>query len=469
MFDTAQKKKKKILLEQPNSFNALHLTALVFRKMGNYEKSIELFNKIIISNPFHAESINNLASVYWDIGELKLAESYYLKAIEVDNCFADAFHNLANLQIALGDHLSAESNLYKAISHDSSKLEYYFSLGLLLSELGRFDEALKCQNKVLGLTSVNTNIYFQIFNNFMYMHRYQDALEFADLAIVGRKLDDLQLCELLIGKAIIFWLFDNEEEGLLAINLSEAINTILPHENSNNSNLKNNQVFHGFLKKLFQYRRFNPILYEKNEKSTIYFISESHSFSANGVTVDYNNSLHTIKSLLITGAKIFHLVQSEANKSKSSLDILLKGLPAKSTVVIGFGEIDCRINEGIFKYCVKYNKNPKLIIIEMIEKYIEMLKLAADENECSLIIYGVPSPHPHTFEGFKEEDIEEFKLLVSNFNSQLSFLCETNNIPFLDIYKITNLKGVSNLIYHIDTNHVEPKVIPELFKRLVEA
>ena len=329
MLDTAHSILKKILLEQPNSFNALHLTALVFRKTGNYEKSIELFNKIIISNPFHAESINNLASVYWDIGELKLAESYYLKAIEVDNCFADAFHNLANLQIALGDHLSAESNFYKAISYDSTKLEYYFSLGLLLSELGRFDEALKCQNKVLGLTSVNTNIYFQIFNNFMYMHRYQDALEFADLAIVSRKLDDLQLCELLIGKAIIFWLFDNEEEGLLAINLSEAINTILPHGNSKYSNLKNHQVFHGFLKKLFQYRRFNPTFYEKNEKSTIYFISESHSFSANGVTVDYNNSLHTIKSLLITGAKIFHLVQNEANKSKSSLDILLKGLPAK--------------------------------------------------------------------------------------------------------------------------------------------
>lgn len=464
--DSAYSILKKSLKQQPNSFNGCHLMALVLHRMGMLKESIELYNKIIIRNPDNAEVLNNLANVYGDVGEFELAKHYYSKAVVLDKGFGDAFKNLANIQRINGNYLDAEKNFHKAISCDPNKAEYFFSLGILLSETGRFDQALIYKEKVIQLDPSKSDVYFQIFNNFMYMHKYQDALEFADLGLISHKLDDLQLCELLIGKAILFWLFDNDVEGLLALTLSETIHNIPAEESYNSSNLKNHQVFHHFLKKLFKYRQSNRYMYRRNTSSIIYFISESHGFSANGLTVEYQNSIHTLKSLFIAGAKVFHLLQDDGHKCKASLDILLRGLPRKSTVVVGFGEIDCRVNEGIFNFSVKYNKDISIVINEMIEKYIKILLEAANFNEYTIILYGVPAPHPSVLRGLEEKGVKDFTFLVYYFNKQLSKQCKDNHISFLDIYKLTNANGESNLKYHIDTNHVSPKAITECFKQL---
>lgn len=463
-FDSANEILKKLLKKNPKLFDALQLMALTLHGMKRFDEAIELFNKVITKNPQHVESVNNLANVYSDMGQLKLAESTYLKAININNAYGDALNNLANVQRKLGDYISAEKNYNKAVLCEPSKAEYYLNLGVLFSERGLFELALNVQLKVLELDPSQSIVYFHIFNNFMFLHRYQDALEFADLGLINHQLNDFQLCELLIGKAILFWLSGNDDEGLEALALSEMIHRI----NSENINLKNHRVFHNLLKYLYRYRQTNRQVYEANELPTIYFISESHGFSANGITVEHENEKHKIKSLFITGAKIFHFTKNDEHKCKASLNVLLSNLPKGSTLALGFGEIDCRINEGVLKYSVKYNKNPLSIIDDMLEKYIAILNNAASLREYSLIIYGVPSPHPLVVEGLTKEQAEEFKNLVFHFNHQLYLQCKKSEIPFLDVYKLTNNNGVSNLKYHNDYVHVKPETLPKLFELLSE-
>lgn len=455
---------EKILKKKPNLFDACQLLALTLHGMGHNEAAIKLFHKTIINNPNHASSVSNLANVYSDNGQLELAESTYLKALKIDGNHSDAFNNLANVQRKLGRYFEAEKNYRKAIFCDASKAEYFFNLSILLSEQGMFEQAIDIQLKVLELDSNYSNVYIHIFNNFMLLHRYQDALEFADIGLLSNRLNEFQLCELLIGKAILFWLFDNEGEAQQAIILSEIIHNI----ENNHLNLKNHKVFHLFIKGLLEYRQRNRSSYQTSETPPIYFISESHGFAANGMTVDYKSSKHVIKSLLITGAKIFHFTQDRENQSKASLNVLFNGLAKGSTIVLGFGEIDCRINEGIFKYCTKYNKDYHHIVDDMVEKYIYMLKSTAKTNDFNLIVYGVPAPHPFVLDQLTEAQRESFKSLLAYVNLKLSVHCENNDLPFLDVYKLTNLNGVSNLNYHSDIFHVKPSTVPDLFKQLIE-
>ena len=463
-FDAAMKILEKIIEKKPNLFDAQQLLALTLHGSQKFEAAILIFKKMIERNPNHAASFNNLANVYNDLGQVQLAERHYLTALGIDGNYADAYNHLANVQLKLGKQIEAEQNYRKAIFADMEKAEYYLNLGVLLGEHGKFEEALECHLKVLELDASQSSVYFHIFNNFMFLHRYQDALEFADIGLVSNQLDDFQLCELLIGKAILFWLFDNDEEGQQAINLSEQIHTITAER----LNLKNHQVFHTFIKDLLAYRLQNRLAYKTSDQPPIYFLSESHGFAVNGMTVNYNNSAHIVKSLFITGAKVFHFTQDAEHKCKASLHILLNGLPNGSHVVLGFGEIDCRINEGIFHYCNKYNKDYQQVIDTMLVKYIRLLKAASKENNLDIIVYGVPAPHPLVLNGIAEQQQQAFKQLIAYFNQQLAEVCQNNNIPFLDVYGLTNINGVSNLKYHSDAFHVRPSTVPELFNSLIK-
>lgn len=463
-FEAATEVLEKILKKKPNLFDACQLLALTLHGQGQCEAAIELFNKAISINPRHASSINNLGNVYKETEQLALAERTYLKALTINSQHSSALNNLANVQRKLGKQLEAEKNYRKAILIDATKAEYFLNLGVLLSEQGKFEQALDTHLKVLELDPSQSSVYFHIFNHFMYLHRYQDALGIADIGLLSKQLNDTQLYELLIGKAILFWLFDNAEEARQAIVLSEAIHNV----ETEYPNLKNLKIFHRYIKDLLQYRQLNLDSYQVDEQPPIYFISESHGFAPNGMTVEYKNHKQVIKSLFITGAKIFHFIQNSANQYQASLNILFKGLAQGSTIVFGFGEIDCRTNEGIFKYCTKYNKDYRHVIDGMIDKYINMLKSEAQLNDYNVIVYGVPAPHPLIVIKLAEDQQDKFKQLIAYINQQLAEHCEKNNIPFLDVYTLTNLNGVSNLTYHSDGFHVKPNTVPELFKLLNE-
>ena len=448
---------EKLLTKNSNLFGALHLKALMLHQLEDFDESIKVYNQLIRKNPSRVSLYNNLGNVFLEKKDFQAAEHNYLRALKIETNYGDALINLAIAQKKLSKHVDAEINFKKAVKSHPAEVKYFLNFSVFLTEQGRFSESLDLQLKVLEINNKQSEVYFQIFTNFMFLHQYENALEIADIGLNSFQLNDFQLCELLIGKAILFWLFDNDREGEQAIALSEKIHTI----KSKNLNLKNHRVFHAFLKQLFIHRKKNRFDYDVSNNPYIYFISESHGFTPNGMTVKYQNIKHTVKSILITGTKILHLTQ-EPHQCRSSLKILLNGLPKVSKVVLGFGEIDCRVSEGIYNYCLKYKKDFITIIDSMLEKYIDML-IAENKYAHTFIIYGVPSPHPKAIEKLEEEQKRNFKSLVAYFNLKLEKLCKEQSILFLDVYKLTNDSGVSNLKYHFDNHHVSPRTLPELF------
>ena len=469
-YDEAMSLCNKILAKKPKILKARQLLAICYQELNKQDLALSEFKTALNYHPNDAFLLNNIGNYYLGIQKYKTAINYLQKAIEVDSMFAPAYSNLGVCQQEIGMFEQAESNYKKALLYevntdrnDSYLAEFNQNLGSLYIELGEFELANQYLTKSLEINPQQGGIYFHILSLMMYQHRYQDALEVADMGILSQNLSDIQLCELLVGKATLFWLFDNVEEAYQAISLSEGVYT----DNTNYSNITNLTTFHRYLKLLIEYKIKNPEFYQTQASQEIYFISESHGFAPAGATIQYKDELHSIKSLFIRGAKVFHIGKAEQNKYKVSLLKIFDGLEAKSKIVLGFGEIDCRSNEGIINYCLKTEESYQKVIEKTVNQYINLVTSEAQKKHHELIIYGVPAPHPSVVAAMENLEHQElFKNIVEYFNGYMRKTCVDKNIEFLDVYHLTNDNKASNLKYNIDVYHMLPHTIIELFKEL---
>ena len=450
---------QKLLAKKPKLFSAQQLLALNLQSTNQTKQAIVEFTKAVSLNPKHSGILSNFGNLYLGLLQFDVARKYFLKAIALDSTMAVAINNLAICQENLGDKDTAIKNYKKAILLDGKAADFHLNLGSLYTEQGEFDLAMKLLVKSLELDPKQSSVYYQVYKLMMYRHQYQDALEVADMGLLSNTLSDIELCELLVGKAILYWLFDNVTEAERTLALCVSIDS----GQSNYSNIKNLTVFYRYLKLLVKFRLNNPSFYQNQNQNQMYFISESHGFSCNGAAVKYKGIDYQVNSFFIRGTKIYHLINEENNMYKVSLMTLLNSLPDRAKVVFGFGEIDCRNNEGIFKHCVTAKKDFHSVIEKMINNYIALLQELTQDRSLELIIYGVPAPHPERITGLELSQQELFKALIAYLNLYLAKCCERNNISFLDVYKLTNEDGVSNYSYHFDSYHLKPTAIAEVF------
>ena len=110
-----------------------------------------------------------------------------------------------------------------------------------------------------------------------------------------------------------------------------------------------------FLASIFTFRHANPDLYSAAAEKNIYMIGDSHCLSPAYVITNNKNSAHQIIPKLIFGTKAWHFHRRSYKTRLDGFKNIIESIPNGSTIFLSFGEIDCRINEGIFSH---YLKNP---------------------------------------------------------------------------------------------------------------
>ncbi|GGI72128.1 hypothetical protein GCM10009332_06920 [Shewanella gelidii] len=461
----------KVLAKKPKLAHAIHIVALNNYAQGEFETAIIAFKKAIAINDQQSSFHSNLGNIYLDQEDFSLASRCFEKALALEPLLPEANYNLSICLHNQGKLKEAENYCKKAILQDATNSDFQLHLGVIYYDRGQFENAaiaflksLEVQQKhQKGRTKVDA--YWQLFSLHLSQHRYQDAIQTADLGIQSQQLSDEQLCSLLIGKTIIFFLFNHLEEAKQALQLSEIIH----HFPAPSKHIKNIGVFHTYIKNLIALEDsgvYRDCYTANDEMKDIYFVSESHGFAPNRTTINYKNENYRVKSLFIMGAKVIHFVKEEENKYQVSLVSLLRDLPRGSKVVIGFGEIDCRPDEGIYPYSLKSQRDYKTVINDMLTKYIEALRSIADSFEIEIILYGVPAPHPQSIETLDEPKQQGFIDIIDYYNQVLREICRGQKMTLLDVYSLTNAAGKSNLQYHIDDHHLSPKTVPILFSNL---
>lgn len=463
---------QKLLEKKPKLFNAVQIKAACYQGLGELGEALTLFNQLVTINDKHASTYNNIGNIYLEQNKITEASTFYLRAQKVDPQMAEASNNLAICHQKLGDFSSAEVNYKKAIMLDGKEANYHYNLGVLYADLGYFESAINIFLKTLELNKNKSSVYWQVVKCYMYQHRYQDALEVIDMGLLSKTLSDDKLCELLVAKAMLFWLFYSPDDVEQALQLSSRIYS---YENDS-ANMNNMIIFHQYIRSLLKRRREKLALYQQNalsqhEKASIkpmYFISESHGFSPNDTLITYQEQRYVVRSLFIFGAKIIHLIREQDNRYKASLNAILSGIPKRSKLVMGFGEIDCRTNEGIFVHCEKRGLDFHDVIDDMLMRYVSMLQQQEQNYGVEFVVYGVPAPHPFHLEQLKGDNKTQFKQLIAYFNKCLATLCAQFGFTFLDVYQLTQLNNESNLAYHTDEIHLKAETVSELFNKLVQ-
>jgi hypothetical protein len=226
------------------------------------------------------------------------------------------------------------------------------------------------------------------------------------------------------------------------------------------SDMKWAKVFYDYIGKLVKYQEENSDLYNKTHEHLIYVIGESHCLSPAHLIVNLAEKDYKIIPRFVSGCKIHHIISSYKNQYNAGFNILINNISNNSKVLFCFGEIDCRIDEGIMSF---YNKNPTIDIEthikQMISKYITLLLKKASEKQLDILIQGVPAPNIN-LSNIDQKEKNCFLHIVRYFNHQLKNECSKYAIKFLDVYNLTtNEYGASNGLYNLDGHHLKPHYI----------
>ena len=135
-------------------------------------------------------------------------------------------------------------------------------------------------------------------------------------------------------------------------------------------------------------------------------------------------------------------------------------------ILLSFGEIDCRQDEGILKHCLKNNSSIKAISQSTARDYIDWVASELLDHKNKAIILGTPAPP--RIQNHQDINLHEINFLrlsvIQSFNRALSAKCSEAGIKFADVLKLTSDNhGFNNGHWMIDNIHLKPKAIKEIF------
>jgi len=142
---------RRVLTEQPNHSNALHLLGLLAFQSGKSDWALELIGRAISLNPLAADFHLNRGVVLDQIGRSQEAVAAFNQAISLRPGLPEAHANLGNALRKTGKSADAAAACRKAIELRPDYMEGHLNLGNAQQDLGWFDDAIASFEKVTQL------------------------------------------------------------------------------------------------------------------------------------------------------------------------------------------------------------------------------------------------------------------------------------------------------------------------------
>jgi len=141
----------KILAQDPQCADALHLLGVIAHQSGQHERALELIHQAVARAPTNPAIHSNLGETYRSLGRLDEAVERFRHALALQSNFPDALNNLGNALAAQGRRDEAVTHYRRALALQPTSIQVYNNLGVALTELGRFEEALASFRQALAL------------------------------------------------------------------------------------------------------------------------------------------------------------------------------------------------------------------------------------------------------------------------------------------------------------------------------
>lgn len=214
----------------------------------------------------------------------------------------------------------------------------------------------------------------------------------------------------------------------------------------------------------------------RNEKQIIHCIGDSHINVFSGqkdiqpIWPEISkNSIEFFKTYRLGPVLAYNLCKLDTEtKGREKLFKILNTIPKNSTIILSFGEIDCRFH--LLKQSEIQKRSIEDIVNECVERYFSVILEVKNLNYNVLILEVIPStpiPSSNKPEFPIYGTCTERNNVTSIFNKYLEKLLNKKSIPMIRISKkITNRDGFIKTKYLRDPVHLNQKAIPIIIEEI---
>lgn len=167
---------QKILQENPQHCDALHLLGVVAQQMDKLDMAIELMKAAIAQNPSVAHYHHNLGNTYLKSGQPKKALECYRQAILLKQDYFEAHHGLGNALAELDEWELAAQAYQHSINIQPSFAEAHYNLGRALSKLNSIEQARSCYHNAISLDNTRHEFFFNLGGLLLKVEDYPGAI-----------------------------------------------------------------------------------------------------------------------------------------------------------------------------------------------------------------------------------------------------------------------------------------------------
>ena len=453
---------QKALEYEPHEVNhMINLGAFLQKSYQPYE-AIDVLEKAVQLAPGNAMAWTNLGVVLQQSHQLKKAKVAYEKAFAIDQNQAEVLNNLGAIAKIENDWEAALEYLEKAFIIQPNRVSFIVNKAVALSNLGRYEESKNALLDALKIDPLFVNAHFALGDLFQNKNLLKEA-----------NVSYLKALEIQpdFEKASLF-LARNYYLLLDYAATHEFFKRALPILNRPQLNeFKAEKNYISYIGKLLNWwgaeiKNTGLNFNEQNHCLPILaVIGESHSLAAH--RTDFKQ--HRCHAYWLDGIKMWHLAQSKAHRMKQRMTQVLSELPPDMAVMFCIGEIDCRIDEGIWNAAKKQSEDCRVLAEKTVCGYINWLENALKNTaQRNIIIQGIPAPnYPFNEDKNLSNDIADFLKMIELVNQLLMFHTLAKGWQFLDVYAATALEnGRSNQQWHLDGHHLSPSFYAQAHKWL---
>ena len=495
----------KFYLEQaikisPDTADILNNLGMVLTKIGEIKKSKKFLLKAIQINPKYVSAKLNLGILYLAIDQYENAIVQFKEMIIINCIFSPAYQYLSKTYRKMNKFSEALKINKQAILMLPYHSDTYNSMGISYKELQNHPKAINLFKQSLKLNQNNINALNNLANTYLKTGQINKAIEtYIEVLQIKFPFHDSSkvLLSILIQKGqtsntlYSSILVKIEMSAILERNLLSliylAIDAFILGKWSKTRSLLEIINQHNLEKEIYEeeepnkyfiiaYAKYlNSLILTKNNlidsnklvnKNVIYHIGDSHALSFAHKRLKNKEHDNFILPRIIFGAKAFHFGGTKKSDIKFYLNNYIKIIPNKSTVLISFGEIDCRHNEGICNYYRKNNISLDKIIEDTINGFIKFITNECKQKHFNLFFIGVHAPVLN--KNISKEDSELQINVINKWNKSLSIILENTEYKFINTYNITaNKDGYSNFKYMCDETHLKPDFIEHISQTIV--
>lgn len=455
---------QKVLVAKENFPEAYHRLGNIFHSQGKLDAAIGCFQEALRINPTASTFYFDLATAYNDHGLSDEAIICYKKAIELEPGFTAAHNNLGNIFKERGLIHESISFYEQALRHSPDYAIAYGNLGAAYTQVGNIDKAIGSCFKALEINPDIPEVYMLLAELLSLTQSWEKFIRLADTILENQNLSDENQNWLYIQKALHAWMSNDLINCAELIHAASSIELLKPENISGTSRLS----FYCLLKKLNDYRTNSPHLYPPENNPPVYVIGDSHCLSFANLPVNIDENHFSSVGQLVMGCKAYHLSQKGHNKYKEGLLRNVANISDGSTVILSFGEIDCRTDEGIYPAWLNKYQHMELekMVRDLATGYLSFIYEITKKRDFQLMLLGVPAPLKDTFAHLSDESIETYLAIPRHWNKYLQYGTLKKGWAFLDNYSLTcDNQGFSNGYYHIDARHLYPAALARLMSR----